>query len=121
MDFKPLFDRILVEPLTAEQTVGGLYIPDSSTNLKKGIVQSAGEGKTSVPKHLVAKLKEIKGKLKDNGLLQELGNVITELEKPYMIVRVNQEVLFDKEDGTDITLEGKHYLIMKENVVWMVK
>ena len=87
MDFKPLFDRILVEPLTAEQTVGGLYIPDSSTNLKKGIVVAVGEGLPGRP----------------------------------MAVSVNQEVLFDKDDGTPITLEEKQYLIMKENVVWLVK
>ena len=87
MDFKPLFDRILVEPLTAEQTVGGLYIPDSSTNLKKGIVVAVGEGLPGRP----------------------------------MAVSAGQEVLFDKEDGTQITLEGKQYLIMKENVVWMGK
>lgn len=49
MDFKPLFDRILVEPLTAEETVGGLYIPDSSTNLKKGIAVAVGEGLPGAP------------------------------------------------------------------------
>ena len=42
MTFKPLFNRILVKPITSEETIGGLFIP--STNLKKGIVVATGEG-----------------------------------------------------------------------------
>jgi chaperonin GroES len=87
MEYKPLFDRILVKPVTAEQTVGGLYIPDSSNNLKKGIVVAAGEGLAGKP----------------------------------MAISEGQEVLFSKEDGTPVTLEGQQYLVMKENAVWMVK
>lgn len=49
MDFKPLFDKILVKPISAEETIGGLLIPDTSTNLKKGIVVAVGEGKDGSP------------------------------------------------------------------------
>jgi chaperonin GroES len=45
IDFKPLFDRILIRPISSEETISGIIIPDSSSNLKKGIVIAVGEGK----------------------------------------------------------------------------
>jgi len=44
MDWKAFRDKILIEPISAEQTIGGLYIPDTSSTLKKGIVITVGEG-----------------------------------------------------------------------------
>ncbi len=38
-------DKILIQPISAEETFSGLYIPDTSTNLKKGKVIAAGPGK----------------------------------------------------------------------------
>ncbi len=49
MDYKPLFDKILITTISSEQNFGGLIIPDSSTTLKKGIVISAGDGKVGKP------------------------------------------------------------------------
>lgn len=82
MNFIPLFDRILVEPITAEETIGGLYIPDTSTNLKKGIVIAAGDCKS---------------------------------------VKEGMEILYEKRDATPLTMDGIQYVVMKENVVWMIK
>lgn len=42
MDYKPLFDKVIVRPVSNEHRVGGLIIPDTSTNMKKGIVVSVG-------------------------------------------------------------------------------
>jgi chaperonin GroES len=49
MNWNPLFDRVLIESVSSEETVSGLYIPDSSTNLKTGIVIAAGPGKKGEP------------------------------------------------------------------------
>ena len=49
MDYKPLFDKILITTISSEQSFGGLIIPDTSTTLKKGIVISVGEGKPGKP------------------------------------------------------------------------
>lgn len=49
MQYIPLFDRILIKPISSEQNFGGLIIPDSSSNLKKGIAVSVGGGKNGMP------------------------------------------------------------------------
>ncbi len=49
MDYKPLFDKILITTISSEQNFGGLIIPDTSTTLKKGIVIAVGEGKIGKP------------------------------------------------------------------------
>lgn len=45
----PLFDRLLVKPISSEQNFGGLIIPDSSSSLKKGTVVSVGQGRAGAP------------------------------------------------------------------------
>ena len=49
--FKPLADRVLIEPAPAEQkTASGLFIPDSAKEKPlKGKVIAAGTGKTDEP------------------------------------------------------------------------
>lgn len=42
-NYTPISDRILVKPVSAESTSGGLIIPDTSSNLKKGRVVSIGK------------------------------------------------------------------------------
>ena len=49
MDYKPLFDRIVIKTVSSEQSFGGLIIPDASTNLKKGIAVAVGAGKAGLP------------------------------------------------------------------------
>ena len=48
MNIQPLADRVLIEPMAAEEvTVGGIIIPDSAKEKPlKGTVIAAGEGKT---------------------------------------------------------------------------
>ena len=45
MDFHAYADKLLIQPINSESNVGGLFIPDTATNLKKGKVISAGAGK----------------------------------------------------------------------------
>ena len=45
MKLKPLADRVLVEPLAAEEKVGGIYIPDTAKEKpQKGKVVAVGPG-----------------------------------------------------------------------------
>ncbi len=88
MAIRPLDDRVVVEPLEAEEkTQGGIVLPDSAKEKPtKGKVISVGEGK-----------------LLDSGKRSEL------------LVKKGDEVLYGKYAGTEITVDGKDYLILKEN------
>ena len=84
----PLADRVVVKPLEeAEQMRGGLYIPDTAKEKpSQGEVVAVGPGKLS-----------------DEG---------TRLE---MDVSVGNKVLYGKYSGTDVTLDGQEYLILRES------
>jgi chaperonin GroES len=93
MTIKPLADRVLVEALeAAEKTAGGLYIPDNAKEKpQKGKVVAVGPGKTS-----------------DSG----------SLVKPEL--KVGDVVLYGKYSGTEVTVDAKEYLIMRESDVLAV-
>lgn len=88
MAIRPLDDRVVVEPLeAAEKTQGGIVLPDSAKEKPtKGKVISVGEGK-----------------LLDSG------------ERAELLVKKGDKVLYGKYAGTEITVDGKDYLILKEN------
>jgi chaperonin GroES len=88
MAFKPLHDRVLVRRIEGEEkTKGGLIIPDTAKEKPaEGEVIACGEGAR-----------------KDSG----------ELIAPS--VKVGDRVLFGKWSGTEVTLDGKELLIMKES------
>ena len=88
VNVSPLADRVVVKPLEeAEQMRGGLYIPDTAKEKpSQGEVVAVGPGKLS-----------------DEG---------TRLE---MDVSVGDKVLYGKYSGTDVTLEGEEYLILRES------
>lgn len=79
---KPLADRVVIQPLEAqEKTVSGIIIPDSAKEKpQRGTVVAAGPG--------------------------------TKDDK--MEVKVGDTVLYGKYSGTEINLDGKDYLIMKQ-------
>ena len=85
---KPLADRVVVSPLEEEELMrGGLYIPDTAKEKpQSGKIIAVGEGKLS-----------------DEG---------TRLE---MDVKVGDKVLYGKYSGTDVTLDGEEYLILRES------
>lgn len=88
MAFKPLHDRVLVRRIEGEEkTKGGLIIPDTAKEKPaEGEVIACGEGAR-----------------KDSG----------ELIAPS--VKVGDRVLFGKWSGTEVNLDGKELLIMKES------
>ena len=89
MKIKPLQDRVLVERVEEEETVGGIIIPDTAKEKpQKGKVIEVGQGR-----------KDEKGKL------------ITLELKP------GDVILFNKYAGTEIKVEGKEYLLMREDDV----
>ena len=90
MNFKPLFNNILVERIEEQNTTkGGIIIPDTAKEKpSKGKVLSIGDG-----------------------AILENGN------KQPMNVKVGDIVLFSKWGGTEIKLDGQDRIIMKETDV----
>ena len=89
MNIRPLQDRLIVECVEEETTTaGGIIIPDTASKEKhqEGVVIAVGKGKVTA-----------EGKV--------LG----------MDVKVGDRVLFGKYAGTDIKVEGKPYLMMRED------
>ena len=41
---KPLYDRIIIKPMTREKSAGGIYLPGIDEKLTKGKVIAVGEG-----------------------------------------------------------------------------
>jgi chaperonin GroES len=82
ISFKPLADRVLIEPAPAEQkTISGIIIPDTAKEKPlKGTVVALGDGKKDEP----------------------------------MTVKKGDTVLYGQYSGTEIKLDGKTYLIMRE-------
>ena len=87
MKLKPLGDRVLVEPTEREEmTASGIYVPETAKERpQEGMVVAVGPGR------------------KDDD-----GKVIP------MDVKVGDRVLYAKYGGTEVKLEEKKYLILKE-------
>lgn len=90
MQFKPLFNNILVQRLDEEnKTAGGIIIPDTAKEKpSKGKVIAVGEG-----------------------AFNETGNRVP------LQVAVGDIVMFSKWGGTDIKLDSVDYVIMKDTDV----
>ncbi|MBC5991647.1 co-chaperone GroES [Pontibacter sp. SD6] len=93
MSIKPLADRVIVAPAAAEEkTKSGIIIPDTAKEKpQRGEVVAVGEGKVS-----------------DQGSLM----------KPQ--VKVGDQVLYGKYAGTEISVDGSDYLIMRESDILAV-
>jgi chaperonin GroES len=93
MSIKPLADRVVVQALeAAEKTAGGLYIPDNAKEKpQKGKIIAAGPGKAS-----------------------DAGTLIK------MEVKVGDTVLYGKYSGTEVSVDGKDLLIMRESDILAV-
>jgi len=89
-NLKPLNDRVLIQRIDAEnKTPGGILIPDNAKEKPvEGIVVSVGPGR-----------------LLENGKLQTPE------------VKAGDKILFGKWGGTEISLDGKEYLIIKEDEI----
>lgn len=93
MNIKPLSDRIIVKPADAEEkTASGLIIPDTAKEKPmKGEIVAVG-----------------KGKVTDDG------------KEVKMELKVGDKVLYGKYSGTEITIEGDEFLIMRESDVYAI-
>ena len=90
---KPLADRVVVTPTEEdEQMRGGLYIPDTAKEMpQQGKIVALGPGK-----------------------LSEEG---TRVEPD---VELGQTVLYGKYSGTDVTIDGEDFLILRESDILAV-
>jgi chaperonin GroES len=88
MKFKPLHDRVVVERAESDtKTKGGIIIPDTAKEKPmEGKVISVGPGARD-----------------ENGKLQPLD------------VKKGDRILFGKWSGTEVKIDGKDLLIMKES------
>lgn len=89
----PLADRVVVKPSEdAEQMRGGLYIPDTAKEKpQQGEIVAVGPGR-----------------------FDDKGNRLA------VEVKVGDKVLYGKYSGTEVTVEGEQYLILRESDVLAV-
>jgi len=93
MNVKPLADRVIVKPNDpAEQKQGSIIIPDTAKEKpQEGEIVAVGPGKIS-----------------------DSGSKVT------MEVKGGDKVLYGKYSGTEVTIDGNDYLIMRESDILAV-
>ena len=93
MNLKPLHDRVLVERVEQEdRTKGGIIIPD-----------------TAQEKPMEGKVVSVGG-----GARNENGQVVA------LDVKKGDRILFGKWSGTEVKIDGKELLIMKESDICLL-
>ncbi len=87
MKIKPLADRLVIRPLEEQEAKkGGIIIPDTAKEKpQQGEVMEVGPGRTS-----------------DDG------------KKINLEVKKGDKVLYGRYSGTEVTLNGSEYLILRE-------
>ncbi len=90
MKIRPLYDRVLVKRIDAEQkTSGGIIIPESAKEKpQQGIIVAVGQGKRT-----------------------DAGDLIA------LDVKVEDKVLFGKYAGNEIKIDGVEHMILKEDEI----
>ncbi len=93
MNIKPLADRVVVKPVEEQEvSKSGIIIPD-----------------TAKEKPMEGEIIEIgSGRLSDDG------------KKVDLEVKKGDRVLYGKYSGTEISIEGEEYLIMRESDIFAV-
>ncbi|MFN4290630.1 co-chaperone GroES [Permianibacter sp. IMCC34836] len=93
MNLRPLHDRVVVRRLEEERmSAGGIVIPDNATEKpSKGEVVAVGPGKRL-----------------DNGSVAALS------------VKVGEKVLFGKYSGTEVKVDGKEFVVLREEDLFAV-
>lgn len=82
----PLSDRVVIKRVDERTTNGGIVIPETVTDKsQRGIVVAVGPGKNV------------------DGKFQKLA------------LKCNDHIIFNKYAGTEVTIKGKDYLIVKED------
>jgi chaperonin GroES len=93
MNLVPLYDRIIVKASAPEEvTKGGIIIPDTAKEKPmQGAVIAVGNGK-----------------------ITEEGKVLP------LQVKVNDQVIYGKYSGTEISMDGEDYLMMRESDIFAI-
>lgn len=93
INLKPLADRVIVKPMEAEEkTKGGIILPDTAKEKPiEGTIIAVGPGKIT-----------------DDGKQVKLE------------VKEGDKVLYGKYSGTEVTVEGEEYLIMRESDIFAI-
>ncbi|MCB2231811.1 co-chaperone GroES [bacterium] len=93
MNIKPLADRVVVKPIEEMETMkGGIIIPDTAKEKPmQGEIIEVGPGRTS-----------------DEGNRMPLE------------VKKGDKVLYGKYSGTEVSIDGKEFLIMRESDIFAV-
>ena len=88
LNFRPMDDRVLVEPVEADETTtGGIILPDTAREKpQRGIVVATGPGK-----------------------LLDSGN------RGEMSVKVGDEVFYGKYAGTEVEFGTQKNVVLREN------
>ena len=86
MNFKPLFDRIVISTdLSENKKTSGLVLPETSQERPQiGVVVAVGDG-------------------------ENFNNVKSEMK-----VKIGDKILFSKYAGTELKLEEKTYIILRQ-------
>ncbi len=93
MNIQPLQDRVLVKPLQQEEVKkGGIIIPDTAKEKpQEGQIMAAGPGRMSDEGKLLA-----------------------------MSVKVGDKILYGKYSGSEVSVDGAEFLIMRESDILAV-
>ncbi len=93
MKIKPLGDRVVIKPSPAEEkTKGGIILPDTAKEKPViGEIVAVGSGRKA-----------------DDGKLIPMD------------LKVGDKVLYGKYSGTEVTLDGQEYLIMRESDIFAI-
>jgi len=93
MKIRPLADRVVIRPSPADDTTrGGIILPDTAKEKPVlGEVVAVGPGRVN-----------------------DDGKILTPE------VRVGDRVLYGKYSGTEITIAGEEYLIMRESDIFAI-
>jgi chaperonin GroES len=88
LNLRPLDDRVVVEPMEAEEvTAGGIVLPDTAKEKpQRGTVMAIGPGK-----------------LLDSG------------DRGKLSVSIGDEVIYGKYSGTEIEVDGREVKIVRES------
>ena len=88
MAIKPMDDRVLIQPVEAEEkTAGGIVLPDT------------------------AKEKPMRGKIVATGP----GKLLEDGKRAKVAVKKGDVVIYGKYSGTEVKVKGKDYIIVRES------
>lgn len=86
INIRPLHDRVIIRRIEERTTAGGIVIPETAGDKpQKGEVIAVGPGRYDT-----------------NGTLRKLD------------VKAGDQVLFGKYSGTEVKVDGKDYVVMRE-------